>query len=329
MLDDRLEKWKGEIPDPLRLTYFNHTNYACGEEMDRDIGAAGPGFESHIYQLQALALALAYENARILIHRPLVSFRTKLYHDQGSVGASDSSKSPALLSLQACRGAAMNTSRIGDSPIFALAAETYAAAFISIHTFTAGVMLCVVTSIETFTPESQESKLGLRRLLSMQAQLKSKSQCTLSSQGLEILERLTRLVMEKELKELLAPGSDASLGAGLGAQITQRDQQRDQQIQLDAQLGEGMDVTCGDHMPEVVVDTNVSQALSDLDQGMLVKTLLYRKRESLHFPLVLFTQELDPSTDPFFYDLNMSNNSFSQEQAWIWGMDKPAQLNEE
>ncbi|KAJ5358289.1 fungal-specific transcription factor domain-containing protein [Penicillium brevicompactum] len=309
-LDDRLEKWKGEIPDPLRLTYFNHTNYACGEEMDRDIGAAGPGFESHIYQLQALALALAYENARILIHRPLVSFRTKLYHDQGSVGASDSSKSPALLSLQACRGAAMNTSRIGDSPIFALAAETYAAAFISIHTFTAGVMLCVVTSIETFTPESQESKLGLRRLLSMQAQLKSKSQCTLSSQGLEILERLTRLVMEKELKELLAPGSDASLGAGLGAQITQRDQQRDQQIQLDAQLGEGMNVTCRDHMPEVVVDTNVSQALSDLDQ-------------------VLFTQELDPSTDPFFYDMNMSNNSFSQEQAWIWGMEKPAQFNEE
>lgn len=223
----------------------------------------------------------------------------------------------------------MNTSRIGDSPIFALAAETYAAAFISIHTFTAGVMLCVVTSIETFTPESQESKLGLRRLLSMQAQLKSKSQCTLSSQGLEILERLTRLVMEKELKELLAPGSDASLGAGLGAQITQRDQQRDQQIQLDAQLGEGMNVTCQDHMPEVVVNTNVSQALSDLDQGMLVKTLLYRKRESLHFPLVLFTQELDPSTDPFFYDMNMSNNSFSQEQAWIWGMDKPAQFNEE
>lgn len=268
VLDDRLERWKGEIPGPLHLSNFSLANYASAEEMDRDIGASGPGFESHIYQLQALALALAYENARILIHRPLMSFRTNLHHDHASVSVSDASTNTSLLSLQTCRNAAMNTSRIGDSPIFILAAETYAAAFISIHTFTAGVMLCVLTSIEPFTPESQESKLGLRRLLNMQAQLKSKSQCTLSAQGLEILERLTRLVMEKELKELLGPGTDASLGGGLSERVTQSDRQDHQQNQLDAQLGESMESMHESYVPDMVVDTNVSQALFDLDQGI-------------------------------------------------------------
>jgi hypothetical protein len=155
LLDDRLQKWKAEVPDNLRLTQSTPPTYSSAEEMDRDIGASGPGFEIHVYQLQALALLLAYENARILVHRPLLTYRTTVARERGAAILSDlSSGKTSYLSLQACRDAAMNTSYLGDSRIFSLAADTYAAAFMSIHTFTAGVMLCVLASIEPLTPES-------------------------------------------------------------------------------------------------------------------------------------------------------------------------------
>lgn len=76
-LNTRLQQWKSNIPPRLQLNSANPpaTTYTSVEEMDKDIGASGPGFGNHIYQLQALALALAYENARILVHRPLLSYK--------------------------------------------------------------------------------------------------------------------------------------------------------------------------------------------------------------------------------------------------------------
>lgn len=266
-LDSRLERWKAEIPGPLSFDQSSRARYASAEEIDRDIGASGPNFETHIYQLQALALALAYENAKILIHRPLMSYRAKLNHDHVPEGLPDPLNNTSHLSLMACRDAAMNTSNVGESAIFSLAAETYAAAYISIQTFTAGVMLCVLNSIESLTPESQESKLGLRRILSMQAQLKSKSPCTLSAQGLTILEKLARLIMEKELKELLGQGGDPSPQSGQTELEAQETWLSSHQVQLDAQLGQVTGPAFEHTMPEIVEDTSVSQALFDLDQG--------------------------------------------------------------
>ncbi|KAJ5757152.1 fungal-specific transcription factor domain-containing protein [Penicillium nucicola] len=268
ILDDRLDKWKAEIPDILCLSQVNRANYSSPEEMDRDIGASGPGFESHIYQLQALALAFAYENARILVHRPLMTYRTKLCQDPASGISPDTFKDTFQMSLQTCRNAAMSTSHIGTSPVFCLAAETYAAAFISIHTFTAGVMLCVLASIELFTPESQECKIGLRRILNMQGQLQSKSRSALSAQGLEILQRLTRLVMERELTEMLGSKTEASAQDKQPELQPSEDWNNSVEDQPDAQLGQGTEIFYGDSMPDIVENTDISQALFDLDQGM-------------------------------------------------------------
>lgn len=255
LLDDRLQKWKDEIPENLRLTQSTPPVYSSVEEMDRDIGASGPGFESHVYQLQALTLLLAYENARILVHRPLLTYRTTLARERGlSTILSNPSEKTSHLSLQACRDAAMNTSYLAESPIFSLAADTYAVAFISIHTFTAGVMLCVLASIEPLTPESLQCKMGLRRLLNMQAHLRSRAQSPLPAQGLEILERLARLVMEKELNDILSHKSDSNTKPG------QALSQNHSSFQLDMIDNEAAQ--------DYVEDTTISQALFDLDQGM-------------------------------------------------------------
>lgn len=269
LLEERLQKWKAEIPDCLRLEQSTSTNYSSAEEMDCDIGASGPGFESHVYQLQALVLLLAFENARILVHRPLLTFRTKFHSEGETRSLVDPCRPTSHLTLRACRDAAMNTSYLGESPIFSLAADTYAAAFISIHTFTAGVMLCVLTSIEPLTPESQQSKIGLRRLLNMQAHLKLKSKSPLSAQGLEILERLTRLVMEKELREILSPINgmqpkppEAEIR---GHEHTQNLSENQPQLQL---MNGTQEPAQNGLLTDFVEDITISQALFDLDQGM-------------------------------------------------------------
>lgn len=261
LLDDRIQKWNAEIPDNLRLTQSTPPVYSSAEEMDRDVGASGPRFESHVYHLQALALSLAYENARILVHRPLLTYRTTLGRWRETTILPNLSEKTSHLSLQACRDAAMNTSHLAESPIFSLAADTYAAAFISIHTFTAGVMLCVLASIEPLTPESLRCKLGLRRLMKMQARLRSRAQeSPLTAQGLEILERLTRLVMEKELKDILSYRSDSNTQPVQALSEGQQPNFHVDMIEIEGAQG-GV-------LPDFVEDTTISQALFDLDQGM-------------------------------------------------------------
>jgi hypothetical protein len=266
-LDDRLRKWKKEIPGALSPS-TNVASYTSVEEMDYDIGASGPRFEQHIYQLQALSLELAYENARILLHRPLLAYRVI---PRTETENETPSPNPLHFSLSACRDAALHTSNLGESPIFLLAADTYAAAFIGIHTFTAGVMLCILTSIEPLSAKSHESKMGLRRLIKMQTHLKSRTESTLASQGLEILERLTRLVMEKELKEMLASNNVAQ-------QIPQSSAQQIEatsygSVARASPLGQDQVAEClesiqNEEMFDFIQDPAMSQALLDFDQSM-------------------------------------------------------------
>ncbi|RAO72031.1 uncharacterized protein BHQ10_008043 [Talaromyces amestolkiae] len=298
LLDDRIQKWNAEIPDNLRLTQSTPPVYSSAEEMDRDVGASGPRFESHVYHLQALALSLAYENARILVHRPLLTYRTTLGRWRETTILPNLSEKTSHLSLQACRDAAMNTSHLAESPIFSLAADTYAAAFISIHTFTAGVMLCVLASIEPLTPESLRCKLGLRRLMKMQARLRSRAQeSPLTAQGLEILERLTRLVMEKELKDILSYRSDSNTQP---VQALSEGQQPNFHVDMIEIEGAQRGV-----LPDFVEDTTISQALFDLDQVLF--------EHNLNIPLDSDTDFAGPS------------NGIAQEQAWIWSVESPMQ----
>lgn len=265
VLDARLQEWNSEIPDQLRLNdpRTSSPTYSSVEEMDRDIGASGPGFENHIYRLQALALKLAYENAKILAHRPLLTYKT--IPRANPMPDNRSSSNPLLTSLQNCRDAALRTSDLEASPIFSLAVDTYAAAFIGIHSFTAGVTLCILTSIEPLEPHSYQSKLGLRRLLSMQVHVKSRSHSTLAVQGVEILERLARLVMEKELKEML---TSSSLKTSLPVQETATE---DEQGILDLG-GDQLDtptmadiVMADENTFDYIEDPAISQALYDFD----------------------------------------------------------------
>ncbi|KAF7591047.1 hypothetical protein BBP40_002007 [Aspergillus hancockii] len=206
-IDSKLRQWHAEVPVKLlwEARSPQDPSYSSPEEVDRDIGASGPAFENHIYQLQALTLKLAYENVKILVHRPLLSYKVVTQSSNSDTGnypePALNHVSPFYSSLQTCRAAAISISEISFHPVLDLISETYAVAFVSIHTFTAGVTLGILSSIEPLGPHSRDAKLGLHRLMSILEKLKDRS--ILAAQGLEILQRLTKLVVDKELNAIL------------------------------------------------------------------------------------------------------------------------------
>lgn len=217
--------------------------------MNRDIAAlCGAKFTNNIYQFQALALEIAYQNARILVHRPLMA-----YQRIPKIGAAPNHSTGRLYkALESCRDAALKISETGSSSIFSLVTDTHAVAFIGIQTFTAGVTLCILASIEPLTMKAHKSKMRLHRLLNMQRTLAPKSQ--LAAQGLAILEPLTKLVMEKELKQMLVQNDgQAVFGSTPGEGETQ------------SPSDESIDDFANFEFRE---DATISKALSDFDRAI-------------------------------------------------------------
>ncbi|KAJ5779751.1 fungal-specific transcription factor domain-containing protein [Penicillium paradoxum] len=300
-LETKLLKWKQEIPPQLHLNNPETAsiNYTSVEETDQDIGASGPKFVNYIYQLQALALGIAYENAKLLVYRPLLQ-----YKQIPKVGMTPThSTGPLYQTLYHCRDAAIKISEIGSASIFSLAADTYAAAFIGIHTFTAGVTLCILTSIEPLTLESHKSKMGLHRLLGMQRTLAPNSQ--LAAQGLGILERLTRLVMEKELKQMLAQTD---------TQATMVSTATEGQSYGSPSVGTGMSERVDGSVNDFAnfdfrEDPTISQTLSDFD--MAISGRMPAETGAV----------VDDLERQLFPELCDTTDRFAQQQAWIWGGD--------
>jgi hypothetical protein len=103
--------------------------------------------------------------------------------------------------LQSCHDAALQISWAGTLPVFQEASDTFAVNFISLHLLTAGVALCVITSSDPLSGDAHEAKLGIRRVMQMQASLKTKS--VVAEQGLQVLQELLSLAMQKETETLL------------------------------------------------------------------------------------------------------------------------------
>ncbi|GAA92515.1 fungal specific transcription factor, partial [Aspergillus luchuensis IFO 4308] len=323
--DSRLRHWEAEIPLPLQWRRVAHqSHYASAEEVDRDIGASGPSFENHIYQLQALALWLAYQNARILTYRPLLSYmlaareRTSKYNGDAAY-----SVDPFNASLNACRDAALGMSDILSSPLLEVVSETYAASFVSIHTFTAGVTLGILSSMDPLGPHSTENKSGLRKLIGIQDKLRSHS--VAAQQGLTILQRLVKLVMEKELSVMMELSTSATTAHPNEPTITnpssrQRmsDQVSDEPVaRYDAIDPPGVptavvgsiarDIPAADGFAQYMHDPALAAALQDFDQAL-----------SNYAPRAQVVSHGSPDNPSFW----PTTEGFPiLEQSWMWGLE--------
>lgn len=272
-LDTRLGDWYRSLP--VKLQWGEHPETSAHVHASE----SEVGLHARLFQLQTLALKLAFENARILIHRPYISFRTV----QNSHSQPDKNPGPPLdicwSSIESCRDAALQISRVGTSPVAKEAADTYALSFVSVHLFTAGVTLSIIASLRPLAPQSQEAKLGLRRLMGMQSLLKAKS--IVAEQGFQILCKLTRLVMQKETSTMLdfdetGPGDPVTSTEANKASNKDGEWLPPSQDQLHvatngpAQTSESMAQPRDQATPqfELHQDPTVAQALLDFEQGV-------------------------------------------------------------
>lgn len=214
-LDKRLREWYARLPSQLRPASLTAASSGSDERFsstDDGDGLSEKAFQHHLFQLQALSLKVAHENAKILIHRPLLSYRMVLQPTNRNstatvLGTSDTCQS----SIQVCRDAALEISNIGSLPVFQGVAGTYAVSFVSLHLLTAAIALSILTTLAPLTQESHDCKMGIRRLMEMQSRLRVRS--IVAEQGLSILKELMSLVLTKEMKEMLEfprPGDDAA-----------------------------------------------------------------------------------------------------------------------
>ncbi|KAB8262173.1 fungal-specific transcription factor domain-containing protein [Aspergillus pseudonomiae] len=345
-IDMKLRHWNAEVPCRLRWDSITaaDVSYSSPQAVDRDIGASGPVFENHIYQLQALTLKLAYENAKILVYRPLLSYKVVSQSSnskpRGDTESTPRSMSPFRSSLQTCRAAAMSMAEIASHPIVDLISETYAAAFVSIHTFTAGVTLGILSSIDPLGPQSRDTKIGMHRLMGIQEKLKDRS--VLAAQGLEILQRLSRLVMEKELNVMLdvskpielskprdSEGDNVASGwienprpsemlnsasdAPVSAAYTQRSGDLtcpvpDQQSEASTANSMYPFNMVNENALQYMEDPILSEAIYDFDQALSI----YAPRLSADPEESYNASLIRPPTDEGFPIL---------EQTWIWGLE--------
>jgi hypothetical protein len=345
-LNQDLMDWKEEIPDPLNVSWTAPPDncYASPEQLDRDVGASGSRFESHIFQLQALSIHLAYENARILIHRPLLSIRFRTQPNLNSnIHLSSGNEGPLVQALHICRDAALTTSRLISAPVMSLAAETYAAAFIGIHTFTAALTLCILFSTDPLGSQSHEIKLGLQRLMAVQQKLRVHS--PLSAQGLEILKQLVRHVMEKEWGALLEGPQVGSQNNNVNlAQPTTayamgplplrgNDYPHEMQALPPGETfpilvtgGATVEQDIPSHRQEYIPDPTLLQAIADVDRGKcyFVSCPRYSRGRILIWILAInssYSADLPEQDSPNGLGWSLSEQQLFPEQAWIWSLD--------
>ncbi|KAF2135601.1 uncharacterized protein K452DRAFT_363064 [Aplosporella prunicola CBS 121167] len=328
-LDSRLQQWYTSLPKQLQ----SEKNEVPAPAQGSNPAAS---MQRHLFQLQALALKLAFENARILVHRPLLSYKMVASHGipEGQSSSATSPPDPFRVSTVICRDAALQIAKVGSTQVFKDAADTYAVSFISLHLFTAGVTLSIMTSPDPLSQASHESKLGIRRLMEMQSRLKSKS--IVAEQGLGILKKLMSLVLLKEKEKMfefpegpvdeergrepansrsgfetmsIAEADSHGAGSGQSAVMPERpaDQNSQQTVEIRPSGVEPMQPATTSNTEELPFDfcedPIMAQALIDFEQAM--------------------TNVPDASSGDVFLSFNdefSAESCFSgQDQSWIWG----------
>ncbi|KAH7219605.1 hypothetical protein DER44DRAFT_805476 [Fusarium oxysporum] len=194
VLNGRLEEWYRSLAPKLSFD-SHHSLFDLQVAQDRE--RTGQEFENYLFRLQALSLKLAYENAKILIHRPLLSFKMA---SSTSTNTVTSKTDPFRLAMQQCREAALQISKVASTPYLLEASETYAIAVVSLHLLTAGVTLCISITLDPLTSNSVEARSGIRQLMQVQTLLKDKS--VVAAQSLDITKSLMGLVRAKEDQDM-------------------------------------------------------------------------------------------------------------------------------
>ncbi|KXH56742.1 tall aerial hyphae-4 [Colletotrichum salicis] len=326
-LDQQIRQWHDHLPQELCLKE--------GDQLQQDARPANwaggsnhslsPEHHQHTFRIQALALKLA----------AMKKINTAEGSDFRSIGEND----PLQSSVRSCRDAALQIANIGCTPHFKEVIDTYALSFVALHLFTAGVTLSIMTGLDPLSREAYDSKMGLRKLMEMHSQLKSKS--VVAEQGLNILTKLMKLVMTKEMERMLhldvPPQTESdqnereneSSGSSNAIEVTARgteittigpssniDQNALQQRTPAADVADNANATLS-----FSEDPIITQALSEFEQSK--GKALHDSSELTSVLVMMYDVNGVGEGDPVEFSEYLTESCFGrQDQGWIWNQAK-------
>lgn len=184
-LHNQLLLWKSRVPHSLRLQTYRESE---------------PSDKPPLYQLQALALQLTYDNLQIILHRS-VAFGDTCHGMTES--PTNFREQVSSFHREELLQAALRTSELGHySHVLHTCRRTHAVMHVGICLFTAGVVLCAVCLSDPLSPSSQKAKAGIMSILRLHRNSFS-GQHLLSVQSARILEDAVAAVMRHEQELIL------------------------------------------------------------------------------------------------------------------------------
>lgn len=201
----QLMLWQRQLPENLRLERYKDKTTLQAPSL---------------FQMQALALQLTYDNIQIILHRSLA-------FGSGSQ-VSNKDRSPddlprSALSRKQLFESALRTSELNDySHVLHVCGKTHAAMHVGICLFTAGVVLCAFAISEPLSATSEAAKNGVMNILRFQHD-PILNEHLLSAQSVKILEDLVTVLLRSEHRVIR--GDDAitfqSIGQTTGEEVIQ------------------------------------------------------------------------------------------------------------
>lgn len=211
-ISQSLTAWRDQIPHFLRFNF------------DYDVPLEAT-LEQKIYQRQALALQLTYDNILIILHRPIMAQQVDSLcktspasthnendiwpnailsmDDEESLGNPLFSAS-ARNSQQQRWAAAVRISCITKLPNTAqLATDSHLVGFLGIILFNSAIVMVVYALSDLLSDRAQEAKRNLTRIYRLEDLLGTRS--SLSRQSSVILQDVIQLLLDRESQEMLGP----------------------------------------------------------------------------------------------------------------------------
>ena len=211
-INQSLLEWEQHVPPELRPGSF--PGHLAASELDPI---------TRVFRLQALSLELSYHNIQLVLHRPLLVYsgiirrppsqtpRSQPPNSGEIEGPHPLDRDAAFLeeSRAQCWKSATKVSKIDEYPeILKQTRNTHTAGYAGIQTFTAGVMLAIFALSQPFSPQAQEAKRGIGRLIKLPKHLGYRT--AISDQSGHILQKLLRLILAQEMKMLTTDDETAT-----------------------------------------------------------------------------------------------------------------------
>ncbi|KAJ5326834.1 uncharacterized protein N7506_009936 [Penicillium brevicompactum] len=216
----KLVDWFDRLPVELRLENNVDLDMASLTSAEAEV--------CQLFQLQALALQLAYDNIQIILHRPFIRCTRRL----SAPTSSDSSESDGRpTSFEQCKHSARRTCSILPryAKLLSVAQMTHAAAYIAIQNFTAGVTMAMVALSDPGSEQSLDAKRGVANSITLQKTLAASS--IVPSQTVRVLEGLFQLMFKREMQLLLGnPPLELGSHSPVGGPLNQAHEPEDSQL---------------------------------------------------------------------------------------------------